>query len=361
MQSKKRAKPVKFGRKPEQPNSAANIKQQINNLPDEQVGLPTEEASISAEESTAHEVNNNRYPEKTEHHDKHITVNKEEKEDLPPSVNEHSKQHISNPVVHEPDTEKPAGHQKDDIIKPDTANTALDTNAEADTNEDTVEDELPSGQWHTQEAPKTQEELSSYEGSDIEHIKHSDSQAPTLGGDTYVVEKEAKKSILGYFLLIALISFLIGLISMAAVNFFQNKSLPGTGVTIPFLAGNIKPSPTPEPTAKPSPTPETVNPAEYSIKILNGSGVTGAATKLKQSLTNSGYNVISAGNADISDLADTTVSSKKGIKPIFLTQLKNELKKTYSVTSGNATAIADLGDADVVITIGINLASKSAQ
>lgn len=79
------------------------------------------------------------------------------------------------------------------------------------------------------------------------------------------------------------------------------------GSAIYFVAGVGSPKkqeqtaispPTSTPTPTPTPTPKTLNRSEWSFEVLNGSGVTGAAKKLADSLKALGYQVVKVGNAD---------------------------------------------------------------
>jgi LCP family protein required for cell wall assembly len=67
--------------------------------------------------------------------------------------------------------------------------------------------------------------------------------------------------------------------------------------------------PTPSPTSSPSIAgpPLRTPPENVSVQVLNGSGVTGEASRLAVELTKAGFNVVGVGNADRSDYATTTV------------------------------------------------------
>lgn len=77
------------------------------------------------------------------------------------------------------------------------------------------------------------------------------------------------------------------------------------GSAIYFVAGVSSPkkqeqtviSP-PTSTITPTPTPKTLNRSQWSFEVLNGSGVTGAAKKLADSLKALGYQVVKVANAD---------------------------------------------------------------
>jgi hypothetical protein len=177
------------------------------------------------------------------------------------------------------------------------------------------------------------------------------------GFDTPIeVETTGKgKGVLLYFIIVALASFLIGIGSMAALTFgFGKGTLPQ--IKLPNLPSSSKPSPdlSKSVTIIPStPTPsKAVDLAAYNIKILNGSGVTGAATKLKTDLTAAGFTVVSAANADSSDFTETIVAYKKDINPDYIKQLKETLGKKYKVGADAQLTSAQTKEADVVITIG---------
>ena len=68
--------------------------------------------------------------------------------------------------------------------------------------------------------------------------------------------------------------------------------------------------PKPSPTASPSVSgPPLVTPPEnVSVTVLNGSGVSGEASRVAKELTAAGFDVVSVGNADRKDYPTTTVS-----------------------------------------------------
>lgn len=172
----------------------------------------------------------------------------------------------------------------------------------------------------------------------------------------YIVQTEVKKNLLRYFIVVAVISFLIGLISMAVINFF----LSGTNYDIPFIKREVvvaTPSPKPTVTVEQTKVIE-VDLAEYSIEVLNGSGISGVASELKTALTTDGFKVISAGNADKSDYTNTIISAKKKVSSAYLVKLKENLKKTYILDSDSKAVLAETDEADVIITIGSNTSGK---
>lgn len=182
-------------------------------------------------------------------------------------------------------------------------------------------------------------------------------QQPTTS-QTYAVKTEVKKNILVYFLVVALISFIVGLLSMAGISMlFEKKPFE-----LPFVFNKIaKTSPTPAPTITIIPTiSKEPNLAEYNIQILNGSAITGAASKLKDALTTEGFKVVSIGNADKNDYTDTVIFAKKEVNSAYLNKLKDKLKKTYSLTDAKISPV-ESNETDIIITIGSKSASDSAK
>lgn len=175
---------------------------------------------------------------------------------------------------------------------------------------------------------------------------------PQVNENAYVIQTEVKRNVLRYFLLTALISFLIGLISMAGISYFLQK----TSFELPFIGSKVaKITPSLEPTITVEPTKVTVvNLEEYNIEVLNGSETAGAASRLKTELTTDGFKVVSIGNAEKSDYTDTIISVKKKVNTAFLEKLKENLKKSYTLGPDSKNPVPEASEADVIITIGSN-------
>jgi hypothetical protein len=119
---------------------------------------------------------------------------------------------------------------------------------------------------------------------------------------------------------------------------------------IPFPAFSPTSTPTPKPTKVPTPTPQKVDLSKYTISVLNGSGVTGAASELRSSLTDAGFIVGTTGNADNSDYTTTEISAKEDVESSYLQQLQEELEEEFVVENGDELDEDD--EADVRIIIG---------
>jgi hypothetical protein len=175
----------------------------------------------------------------------------------------------------------------------------------------------------------------------------------------FLNEKKKDKNPFVFFIIVAAVSFVLGLAVMAGVSyvFKDAKDIPMLGKLM------NKPEPTiaqqkesttiqteaAEPTALPTPTPKDVDVSKYTVKVLNGSGVSGQAAKVKNELTTAGFTVVSTGNANSSDYTKTEITVKKTVSKEALAKLQTELGKTYKVSTATATTTQT---ADIVIIIG---------
>lgn len=165
-----------------------------------------------------------------------------------------------------------------------------------------------------------------------------------------------KKNFVLYFIMVAFISFALGLGAMAAVSYFgllpKNMSNLAVNPNVLNKMNPLQPTPTSIPTSVPTATP-TEKPLDlkaFSVSVLNGSGVVGKAAEVKTSLTQAGFKVTTTGNADRSDYTTTKISAKKSVDAAFLDKLQTELKKTYTL---DAVSTADASQTtDVVVTLG---------
>lgn len=187
------------------------------------------------------------------------------------------------------------------------------------------------------------------------------SSAFTLQGNNIDATSEGgkkKKNFVVYFLIVAFISFALGLAAMAAVSYFGllPKNLPGLTVDTKVLnnMNPLKPTETPEPTVVPTvaPTEKPLDLKSYKISVLNGSGIKGKAAEVKTSLTGAGFVVSTTGNADRSDYGATQIAAKKSVDKAYLDKLEAELKKEYEVDTVSTIPSDSSQAADVIVTLG---------
>ncbi len=109
----------------------------------------------------------------------------------------------------------------------------------------------------------------------------------------------------------------------------------------------VKVSPSPLP---PTPTPTlSIKKEEIKIKILNGSGIAGKASELKDILKDKGYQEILVGNADNFDYEQSELAVKKS-KSEIADLIKNDLGDYLKI--GKQKELEEEESADITITFG---------
>ncbi len=173
------------------------------------------------------------------------------------------------------------------------------------------------------------------------------SEAAENEGDSFSKPPEEydqpRKGMLGYFIKVALSTFLISVLIFAGYVFFMSKDF---SFSIPQFINS--PTPTAE-IKEEKPTPKPVDLSSYSVDILNGSGVRGAAAELQESLEEVGFRVGDVGNAERDDYEETEISVKKDADQEYIKKLRSELEKYYVVSKGLKVAS---DEADIVVVIG---------
>ena len=90
--------------------------------------------------------------------------------------------------------------------------------------------------------------------------------------------------------------------------------------------------------------------SEYAIRVLNGSGISGEAAKVKDSLEEEKFVVKDIDNADTSNYEKTIIKAKKDVPKEYLDTLKTLLEKTYVLDTQEE--LKEPTDVDVTIIIG---------
>lgn len=169
-----------------------------------------------------------------------------------------------------------------------------------------------------------------------------DKDEAEIGGESI---DEPKKSKL--WIIIAIIVIILVLVGGALWYFREN-------VLKRFSVG-VKPTPT-QTVVKNTPTPATdsakmeIDLSEYSIRVLNGSGISGIAGETKDILEAEDFNVEEIGNADSSDYEGTVIKAKGHVPSEFLEKLKEALEETYILDASED--LEDSEDFDVIVIIG---------
>lgn len=139
-----------------------------------------------------------------------------------------------------------------------------------------------------------------------------------------------------------LLIFIIVILLLVGVFLYKNG-----GINIKDKVNVATLSPTP--TVVPEPT-KAVDLTKYEIKIQNGGGVSGEASRQKVSLESEGFVVSSVGNADNSDYTDTIIKAKAEVEKGFLDKLKSVLENTF--TLGQVEVLPEDSSVPVVVIIG---------
>lgn len=139
------------------------------------------------------------------------------------------------------------------------------------------------------------------------------------------------------FIILIIFSFV-----MSGVVFYQEQSLTKTS--------KITPTPIQQAEVTASPTEPISDLKQYSIGILNGSGIAGEATRLKNILTEKGLNVVSVGNADRNNFGQTIIQTKSMVPNSAMSDLENALIPYDSSVS--AVFLQETSKVDILITVG---------
>jgi len=116
----------------------------------------------------------------------------------------------------------------------------------------------------------------------------------------------------------------------------------------------ITTSPTPVPTpVNQQPKQEPIDLSQYSVQVLNGSGMIGAAKSGEKILIQAGFKVNSTGNAANYNFKSTVVEAKDSVLPEVLSKAKDALEKVgYKVEIGKK--LNENYQYDIVVTMGPN-------
>jgi len=149
--------------------------------------------------------------------------------------------------------------------------------------------------------------------------------------------------------------FLVVFVCLALIGggiFVYQKSLKSKEEKSIAPEPTVSPSesrPTEMPQISPSPTPK-LNRADLKIKILNGTGVPGAAGKAANFLEKLGWVGIKTGNADNFDYSQTVIKIKESKKD-YLSLITEDLSKNYSLAKENEI-LPEEEKFDVIIILG---------
>lgn len=100
----------------------------------------------------------------------------------------------------------------------------------------------------------------------------------------------------------------------------------------------------------PTPAP-TTNIDSFKVQVLNGSGITGEATKVSTLLSQNKFKVANTGNAPNYDYVKTEIQTKELVSTQIIDLLIESLEKDYTSTV-SAAKLADSSEYDIIVTTG---------
>ncbi len=160
----------------------------------------------------------------------------------------------------------------------------------------------------------------------------------SLGDENDAPRKSHKKLFIAVGIILVLI--LLGLFAVKPIT---------SGI---FAKPEPTPTKAPAPTDTPTPTVAPKDKGTLTVKVLNGTGTVGDASKVKNTLIDLKYTAsnITTDNAGSQDSTTTTVVFAQDVSKTDQDELVKELKKTFTdVSSKEATGTPDT---DIVITTG---------
>lgn len=208
-----------------------------------------------------------------------------------------------------------------------------------------------------------EEEEEASEEEEKDETKEDVGEAEEKPGDSSVSTEEAKKWLKGVspeieteaggdkgsklkiLIIIVVVAVILGII---AGGFYYYRSRVTKKVDAPL------PTPTPV-SVTPTPTPaevmEDLDLSEYSVSILNGSGIPGEAGNAEDLLSELEFASIKTGNAESYGYEQTEVSLKESLPNGVYNKIEAALSETYNVSLSETTLDED-STFDIIIIVG---------
>ncbi len=142
-------------------------------------------------------------------------------------------------------------------------------------------------------------------------------------------------------------------VSEPSVNSAINPPAPPINpVSSPSAGVTVSPS---QPTPTPTPKPE-IDRSEIKVKVLNGSGEKGIASKVKILLEDAGYEDVLTGNADNFNYTKTQIDYKPDLVDL-IPEIQEALGTTYSAVTGDELKTSD--SVDIYVIVGASKESST--
>lgn len=199
----------------------------------------------------------------------------------------------------------------------------------------------------TSEAEKKEPEEPTLKESSVSSAEVKDwlsDTPPSVSADSDAKRGLNTKAILGVLVLFAILGAIAGGIYyyrsniQSLVNFEQEQEIEEVEVI-------------PVDEEEPTPTPEIVLLNEYSVSVLNGSGVAGVASSASNMLSTAGFVDIETGNAESYDYEETQVSMKESVPDSVYEEIVSAFSDDYVVVKSE-TALDEDSSFDIIIIIG---------
>jgi LysM repeat protein len=171
----------------------------------------------------------------------------------------------------------------------------------------------------------------------------------TLAPSEFLDEPKKSLDMRLLFGLTVVISLIVGFVTGGVYMYLTAGGQDGLEVVVASPAPTSTPEASPTPSVSPSPTSST-KPSSYKVSVLNGSGVIGAASKVKEALESGGFVVSATGNADRYTYANTTIRAKEGVPLSSIELVKAALSDGYTVEVGST--LEDSSSFDIVVIAG---------
>lgn len=150
-----------------------------------------------------------------------------------------------------------------------------------------------------------------------------------------------------YLWIVVPTALLVGALVGGLITYFSGISK----LNMPSVSPSPVASTEPEVKMTPSPEPKSdLKKDTVKIQILNGSGVSGAAGKVKTLLEGLGYKNIDTGNASSSDVATTEIATTES-GSAYVSELIKDLSKSYDAKEASKL-LPNTSKFDIVITLG---------
>lgn len=221
---------------------------------------------------------------------------------------------------------------------------------EIDTSDDEVEVEVEKKKVSQEEEPEEDLGSGPDEVKDEEDKEKSPEPTDYFAKSTVYADDSSSATVEKSFSFKRLLFFLAVIAISAAIFFaglsFFNFQFSSVGLSNPL--SEPTPTVTPTPEATPTPEPELML-SEYSVQVLNGSGVTGAAADVAELLETEGFENVDVGNASDQDYEDTEVQLAEGVSSEVFSIISSALSN-YNVVEG--AELDEDAEFDIVVTVG---------